>query len=210
MNRPLDLPSSLRRAGSTVLVLTLSAAACKGDDKAATPAPGSAAPGGAAPTTTPTTPSPTPPAAAEVVADACAVFTAAEVSAATGLTLRQGSAPAPSKTADGLPMTSCEWLEGDGPGHHSVNFRVENFRDVPRATRFFADSRVNMGKYSFAEVAGIADEALFYRHDTEKKVQARMGWRKGTVVYTVGVLRMDGLDITAGEAKLKALADSKF
>lgn len=173
-----------------------------GEPKPAPPAGGAAVPSAptAAPSTTP------------AVTDACAVFSAAEVSAGVGVTVAPSTSTWPaSKTADGLPLVQCGWEQGTGrPGEYTVHLGVENFASVERTTSYFNGLRVTAGNMSFEPLSGIGDEAIATRMKTAKQAQAAIAWRKGTVVYKLSIVRLDGLDLAEAEGMLVKIADATF
>lgn len=186
---------------------------CKDEGGKAKPGQPAPAPGTAAPAPTPTPPpSGSPPPATAVVTDACAVFTAAEVTAAVGVTVAQSTSTWPeAKTADGLPLVQCNWEQGTGrPGEYTVHLGVENFASVERTTSYFQGLRVTAGAMSFENLPGIADEAIATRMKTTRQVQTGIAWRQGTVVYKLSIVRLDGIDLAGAEAMLVKLADARF
>ena len=212
MTRCSKLVTSRRARASGIALIAmvaLTTAACKGES---TPSAGGAGVGTAGAVVPPATGEAPGPSSVATVADACKVFTAADVSAAFGVEVNQSASNTASKTADGLPLTSCRWEQGGAnPNDYVINFQADNFLSAePRAKGFFNDSRVSGGSLSFAELSGLGDEALYYRMDHAKPVQAQIGWRKGNVVFTLGVVRLAGLEVAAAEAKLLALAKQKY
>lgn len=146
--------------------------------------------------------------------DACAVFTLDELAAGMGFTVTRTSDTWPeAKTSDGLPLVQCGWERiKDKPIEDTVGISVENFASVDRAKSVFQQSRVKMGNISFEELPNIGDEAIADRmvKQPAKPQQAAIRWRKGTAIYKLHTVRLDGLDPVAAEAKLVKIADAKF
>jgi hypothetical protein len=147
------------------------------------------------------------------VNDACAVFTVTELMDTLSISpISAGKAPsAPSKTSDGLPMVRCEWEQGSGgSADYTLDLDVNNFASVANATAYINDTNVNAGSLSSEVVNNVADQAVLARSGTGAPVQAMIYWRKGSVVYQLAAVRIDGVDRPAMEARLKTLVASKF
>ena len=204
--------SYLRAMRTTIIVGIASAAlvGCKSETKQATPdKPPATAPGATAPE--PAKPPAPAPVATPLVTDACSVFTPAEVSSGLGVPVAKSGTWPEAKTADGLPLVQCGWDQGaGGPGDYTVHLDVHNFGSVERSLGYFGDMRVTGGNMSFEALPNIGDEAIATRMTTAKQAQAGIAWRKGTVVYKLGIVRLDGLDLMGAEAMLVAIADAKF
>jgi hypothetical protein len=146
--------------------------------------------------------------------DACAVFTANELSAGLGVTLGEGESDGytPSKTADGLPLVQCEWEQNnaDSPSDYTVHLDVYNFATPASAAADMSNARVTGGSLSYEDAAGVSDEALYARAGSEPYMQARFYWRDGNVVYHLSAVRLAGLDRAAVEEQLKNIAAAKF
>jgi hypothetical protein len=150
---------------------------------------------------------------AKQVDDACAVFTVTELMDALSISpISAGKAPSsPSKTSDGLPLVRCEWEQGSGgTADYTLDLDVNNFASVAKATSYITDTNVNAGSLSSEVVSDVADQAVLARSGTGTPVQAMIYWRKGTIVYQLAAIRMDGVDRPAMEARLKTLVANKF
>lgn len=147
-----------------------------------------------------------------VVDDACAVFTAEELSAAFGVPLAQTNDTFPELTTrDGLPAVQCKWEQGAaGFDDLIVDLSVQNFSTPESADQTLETSRVNSGSYSSVDLPGLGDEAFFARNTVADATQASIYFRKGGQVYQFGAIRLGGIDHAAIEASLQSAAGAKF
>lgn len=147
-----------------------------------------------------------------VVDDACAVFTADELSAAFGVPLVQTDDTfAELTTRDGLPAVQCKWEQGAaGFDDLIVDLSVQNFSTAESADQTLESSRVNSGSYSSVDLPGLGDEAFFARNTVADATQASIYFRKGGQVYQFGAIRLGGIDHAAIEASLQSAAGAKF
>lgn len=183
------------------LLSVVALVACGKSERAAPPTgTSSAAPAGGAPAT------PTP------VTDACAVLAPGAIGAALGVAVGPGKPGPSSKTADGLPLVSCTWEQGQGTGaDYSVTLEVQSYGSSDRAREVHAASRVAGGSLSFVDVPDVGDEAIFARLGADDRATTTgLYWRAGAAIYHLAATRLDKLDRTAIEPKLAALAGEKF
>ncbi len=150
------------------------------------------------------------------VDDACTVFSESEFSAVLGLGFEAGSSDGytPQQNSDDMPNRQCDWEQngGDDVDEYTVHLDTHSYASEDSAKQDLQDSRIMAGNLTYEEVTGVGDEAIYARSGAEgaKKMQAALYWRKGTVVYHLSAVRLDGVDVTALEGMLKDIVNVKF
>lgn len=151
-----------------------------------------------------------------VVDKACSVFSPQDIFKAFGITVGEGKEIFSSQTGDRLPFVSCEWVQseeeaGSAAKTYSIQLEVYNSTSKESAKQELDESRIKLGNLNYEEISGLADGAIFARGATGlNQVQAMIKWVKDNVVYTLTAVRLDGINQSQYEQKLRALVKMKF
>lgn len=153
----------------------------------------------------------------KVVDSACTVFSGSDFSSAFGVTVSDGDDSGYTKQAnnDGLPNVQCEYEQdgGDALDEFTFNLGVENYATVDRAKREINDSKIDVGKLTWQQIDGLADDAIFAHgavDDAGMAESTSIYWLDGKTVYHLSATKLGGFNLSKVETQLKTVVDSKF
>lgn len=147
-----------------------------------------------------------------IVSDACSIFSTSTISTALGgISFKEGKLTAPTKTTDNLPFTECTWeTSNDNAADFTVSVYAKNYLNVEHAKDELSTYKQTSGNFT-TEDANFGDEGFYHRSsNTANAIQSSAYFRKGTVVYRVGISRLDKLDSKKTEDAIKTIISTKF
>ena len=155
-------------------------------------------------------------ASSKPVTDACATFSASELSSTLDASFAEGTkASTNSTSSDGLKSAQCQWLQTDEAtvgiaNAFNVTLVVENYSNKDNAQTKHTSTNVTTNSLGYETVDGVGDMAAFKRLSTVDKQQAQLEWTNGSSLYRLSVVKNKGLEQKTIEQKIKTLAGTKF